>query len=182
MPKIYQDTYTPQYPDYVWSNLRSTLHGLLGKSHSRCAKAMGVSRATWIKWSEHPPRNPWMTYVLYHCCFIHMHGYTGKYGSKRWKQRSHVAKLMQGMKRHFDEFTPDISEIQAYGGCEKHLARLLCNKGMYFHDIRKPANAGGYSPRMLRIAAHRLGVKMTQVGFGDDNESWWEWPTDPSEY
>lgn len=166
----------PYYPDYIFHQLRTILHGLLGKSDTACAKAMGISRQTWKSWYDNPPSNPWMTHSLYWCCYIHMHQYHGKKGSKRWEQRARMARMMQEMHKYFEERIPAIEQIQAYDGCEKHLAQLLHKRGMYWHDIRKPANAGGYSPRMLQIAAKRLGVVMTQKGFGEDNESWWEWP------
>jgi hypothetical protein len=176
MSRRYVKPRKPYYPDEVFHTLRATLHGLLGHSDHRCAEAMGVTAQTWRKWHTTPPKNPWMTHSLYWCCYIHFHGYQGKYKSEKWEQRSQMAKRMQGLHKYFGEHIPAIETISAYTGSEKHLARLLCKRGMYWHDIKKPANAGGYSPRQLQIAAQRLGVVKTQKGFGEDNESWWEWP------
>lgn len=182
MPRLSSKVIEPYYPDHVWHELRTILHGLLGLSDTKCAKAMGVSRATWKAWYKTPPRNPWMVHSLYYCCFIHLHQYHGKYGSKKWKRHQRAVKQMSGMEKYFHEKIPRVEQIRGYSGCEKHLAKLLCHKGMYWEDIRKPANAGGYSPRMLQIAAHRIGVVMTSKGFGEDKESWWEWPTEPDEF
>lgn len=172
----------PYYPESVYRTLRRCLHGLIGKSDTKCAKAMGVSRQTWRSWEHTPPRNPWMVFCLYWCCYTHLHGYTGRYNSKRWKQRSQAAKELRGLRPFFEDHVPAIESIQAYSGCEKHLARLLCRRGMYFHDICTPANAGGYSPRMLQIAAEKIGVKKTTKGFGPEKETWWEWPDRPDEF
>jgi hypothetical protein len=173
--RTHRQAQTPYYPDSVFYTLRSSLHGLLGKSDTKCAKAMGVSRTTWIAWRTKPPRNPWLIFSLYWCCYIHLHQSHGRYKSQKWQKHYEIVHRLAGLHSFFTEHVPAMETIDAYSGCEKHLARLLCRKGMYWEDIRSPAHAGGYSARQLRIAARRLGVTMTQKGFGEDNESWWEW-------
>lgn len=77
------------------------------------------------------------------------------------------------------ELEAEIAEL-AYDirGAELHLRTLLAKKGMYWSDIRLPANCGGYTEQMLHIASRALKIVKTQSGYGAEKDSYWRLPTE----
>lgn len=74
-------------------------------------------------------------------------------------------------------------EAEAYNvdGAAAFLRRTLGGKGKFWHDLRLPANCGGYSERQLRKAARMIGVVKTQEGYGDEKCSYWRLPAEDDE-
>jgi hypothetical protein len=78
-----------------------------------------------------------------------------------------------------DEFLDEIASM-AYDvhGASQYLRLTLGGKGMFWDELRKPANCGGYSPATLRKAAKMIGVVKRSEGFGEDKRSYWRLPNE----
>lgn len=71
-------------------------------------------------------------------------------------------------------------EAETYNvdGAAHYLRLTLGRSGMFWDELRKPANCGGYSERTLRKAARMIGVVRRQEGYGDSKRSYWRLPNE----
>jgi hypothetical protein len=78
-----------------------------------------------------------------------------------------------------DDFMHEVEDL-AYNieGAARYLRDTLAGKGMFWDDLRLPANSGGYSAATLRKAARMIGVVKRQEGYGEDKRSYWRLPNE----
>lgn len=78
-----------------------------------------------------------------------------------------------------EDFVEQIGSL-AYdvNGAATFLRDTLGGKGMFWDELRLPANCGGYSHSTLRKAAKMIGVVKRSEGFGDDKRSYWRLPNE----
>lgn len=104
--------------------------------------------------------------------------------SKRGLTRQHRISIrdrlsqIEGHERWAEDISAAAIELS---GSERHLRLTLGGNGMFFDDLMKPANSGGYSDKTLRKAARHLGVVKTQEGYGKHKRSFWRLPTEYDE-
>lgn len=159
-----------------FSALTDLLFVAMNENHAACARVVGVSRLTWRKWETKPPTWPYWNFILREILKLtmaNMHAQRkGHMDTHKKYIEENLAKIPHGNElfRQVNEHTLQIS------GAQDHLLKLLSQGGMYVHEIRRPANSGGYSDTALRTAARKLGIKKHAVGFGTDKRVKWKLP------
>lgn len=155
--------------------LTDILFEMFKENSAACARVLGISRITWKRWEKNPPTWPHWNTVLRSV----IKSYLPVLASRRGLTRKHHANIVMALTRVREgtKLGEEIGNL-AYeaAGAETHLRRLLSRKGMYWHEIRAVANAGGYTAKSLRLAARAIGVVKTQEGFGEDKRSYWRLP------
>lgn len=169
--------FEPELDTDEFNKLTDVLYELMKEKGAACARVLGISRSTWRKWTTNPPRQWWWNIVLravikqYITALKSRRGLTGK----------HRRRVMEALSRipQADEFMEEIDQM-AYNieGCALYLRDTLGGKGMFWDELRKPANNGGYTEQTLRRAARKLGVVRRSEGFGDDKRSYWRLPNE----
>jgi hypothetical protein len=160
-----------------FNQLTDILFELMKESGSRCARILGISRSTWRKWTTNPPRQWWWNVVL-RTVIKHyitaLHARRGLTGKHRRTVMDMLAKIP-----HSDEFMEELAAM-AYDleGATRFLRDTLAGKGMFWDELRKPANSGGYTQQTLRKAARMIGVVKRSEGFGDEKRSYWRLPNE----
>lgn len=156
--------------------LTDLLFELLKENNSACARLLGISRITWKKWEKEPPTWPWWNMILrtiithYLTALQSRRGLTGKHRTRVMNALSQIQKPEEMMSQ---------VENEAYqiNGAETHLYKLLGGKGMFWNEIRKPGNCGGFDVRSLKSAARKMGIIKSQEGYGEHKKSYWRLPT-----
>lgn len=170
-------TISPKLDVDEFNALTDVLFELLKEKHSACARVLGISRSTWKKWEKTPPDWPWWNLVLRHVIKFYITGLNARRGFTAAHRKSVMellARVPQG-----DEFLEEIAALAYDVDGAAHFLRLtLGGKGMFFDELRKPANCGGYSPQTLRRAAKMIGVVKRQEGYGEDKRSYWRLPNE----
>lgn len=157
--------------------LTDLLFECMKEKHSACARLLGVSRVTWKSWERNPPDWPWWNFVIRHAIKEYLSGVEAKRGLTKTHKRRILERLAQ-IEKH-EDFLDDITLLASnLSGAELHLRATLGGKGMFWDDLRKPANSGGYTERTLRKAARTLAVVKTQEGYGNHKRSYWRMPTE----
>jgi hypothetical protein len=147
------------------------------EKHQTCAKLLGISVLTWRKWEQSPPGWPYWNLVLRYV----IREYLGAMEARRGLTRSHRLRIRDRLQHieRAEELDGEITAIaQSLSGAQRHIRLTLGGKGMFWDELRLPANCGGYSPRTLRKAARTLEVVMTQEGYGQHKRSYWRMPTE----
>jgi hypothetical protein len=169
--------FEPKLDAEEFNALTDVLFELVKENHSKCSRLLGISRSTWKKWEKQPPTWPWWNLVLR---AIIKHYITGLHARRGFtaKHRKSVMDLMSRIPQS-DEFLDEIASM-AYDvhGASQYLRLTLGGKGMFWDELRKPANCGGYSPATLRKAAKMIGVVKRSEGFGEDKRSYWRLPNE----
>jgi hypothetical protein len=171
------DLMVPELDVDEFNKLTDVLFELLKENHSKCARILGISRSTWKKWERHPPRQWWWTLVLRAVIKSYITGLRARRGLTG-KHRRTVMELLRRVPQG-DEFMADI-EAQAYNieGAARYLRDTLGGRGMFWDQLRKSANNGGYTEQTLRSAARMIGVVKRTEGFGEDKRSYWRLPNE----
>lgn len=159
--------------------LTDLLFELNNRSNAACARALDISVKVWRRWPHTPPKWPYWNFVLKYIVTemistmdAKRNSHTAAYKTYAQQQLSSLEEAdYSAIEQQVDNMTFQIK------GAEDHLRNLLVRKGMYFDEIRRAGNSGGYSPRMLFRAAKKLGIKKTTRGFGKDKRSYWRLPT-----
>jgi hypothetical protein len=157
--------------------LTDLLFECLKEKHSACARILGISRMTWKSWEKEPPTWPWWNLIIRTAIKEYLAGVEAKRGLTAKHRRRILDRLAQIEQN--EDFLDDITMLAAnLSGAERHLQMTLGGKGMFWDELRKPANCGGYTERTLRKAARTLQVVKTQEGYGEDKRSYWRLPTE----
>lgn len=147
-------------------------------NNAHCARLLGIHTRTWKKWSHTPPIEWYWPLVLREAI---KHTLSSIIAQRRATGKKYQSDILARMNRipRSTQFMEEIANM-AYDirGAELHLRQLLAKKGMYWSDIRLPANSGGYTQQTLRKAARALKLVMTQSGYGADKDSYWRLPTE----
>ena len=158
-----------------FNSLTDLLFELFKENHSACARVLGISRMTWKKWEQEPPTWPWWNLVLRHI----IKQYLAPLAARRGLTKKHRQRILDRFNEipNGSEMLDEIDDL-AYdlAGAAAHLKRLLLRKGMFWDEIRLPANCGGYTPKTLRRAAKDIGVVKSQEGYGEGKRSYWRLP------
>lgn len=167
--------FTPKLDIEEFNHLTDLLFEVFKENHTACARVLGISRITWKKWETDPPTWPHWPVVIRYVIKSYLPQLAARRGITE-KHRARIVALLS-MMRDGQELGEEIGTL-AYqlSGAEAHLRKLLSAKGMYWHEIRAVANAGGYTSQTLRKAARGLGVVKTQEGYGDKKRSYWRLP------
>jgi hypothetical protein len=167
--------YAPKLDVEEFNKLTDLLFEVFKENSAACARALGISRVTWKRWEKDPPQWPFWNLVIRHV----IKSYLPALASRRGISRQHHQRIIKQLAelRDADSLGEEIGNL-AYeaAGAETHLRRLLSRKGMYWHEIRAVANAGGFTSKSLRKAARAIGVVKTQEGYGDRKRSYWRLP------
>lgn len=158
-----------------FNSLTDLLFELMKENHSKCARLLGISRHTWKKWETDPPTWPWWNLVLR----VLIKQYITALRGRKGLTQSHRQRVMETLHKipNSLEFMEEIdTEAYQLAASSDHLRRLLTPGGMWFDDIIKPANSGGFSEQTLRRAARSIGVVKTQEGFGKKKRMRWRLP------
>lgn len=168
----------PQLDIDEFNKLTDLLFEAAKENNAYCARLLGVSTITWKKWTNDPPTWPWWNLVLRQAI---KHLIANLVAQRRMNTKKHKQRVIQALARipQSDIMEDSIASL-AYDirGAELHLRNLLARRGMFADEIYKAGNAGGYTPRMLRTAAKKLGVVKQSEGFGEDKRSYWRLPTE----
>lgn len=148
------------------------------ENNSQCARIMGVNRKTWLAWTKQTPENWYFPLILRHAIKYTL--------STMIAQRRTTSRKFQQIILAALALIPDNTNLEeeiadmAYEarGAELHLRNLLSARGRWWSEIRLVAHSGGYSHKMLRIAAKAIGVVKAQEGFGSDKDSFWRLPNE----
>lgn len=156
--------------------LRDLLYLLFKGSSRSCARALGISVNKWNRWEHTPPQWIYWNFVIRHVITDHL-AYMDK-GGITASRRHKILTLLSKIPRHEEITEQVILTSETYRGATLHLRNLLLKKGMYWDEIRLPANCGGYQQKALRLAAKKLGIVQTSEGFGKNKRSFWRLPVD----
>src|SRR5690606_31862300 len=110
------------------------------------------------------PTWPWWNVVLRQAVKSTLIAMVGRRRSKGAKHRQHIRDCLARIPNNFDLTNEIESEAYTLRESEQHLRQLLLRKGMFWDQIRLPANSGGFSIRALQRAAKSLGVVKSQEG------------------
>lgn len=167
--------YTLKLDEDEFNSLTDLLFELMKENHSACAKLLGINRVTWRKWEKEAPEWPWWNLVLRHAIKLVLASITARRGLTRSHKRK-IQERLNAIPNH-SEFEEELGSLAySWTGCEAHLRAVLAPGGMFWDQIRLPANSGGYSPKTLRVAARSIGVVKTQEGYGENKRSYWRLP------
>lgn len=157
--------------------LTDVLFEVFKENGSKCANVLDISRSTWTKWTTDPPRQWWWNLVLRSVIKSAITGLHSRRGFTA-KHRRSVMDLLSKV----PESEALLGEIEAetynVDGAQHFIRLTLGGKGIYWDELRKPANCGGYSERTLRKAARMIGVVKKSEGFGEDKRSYWRLPNE----
>lgn len=160
--------------------LTDVLFELYKENYSACAKLLGISRHTFKRWEKVPPTWPYWNVVLRHVIKHTLAGIIQKRGATA----KHKKRILAAFNAIPDStaFADEINNL-AYNNAaaETHLRRLLSPGGMFFDEICKAANSGGFDEKTLRRAARNLQIVKTQEGYGEHKRSFWRLPTEDDE-
>lgn len=160
--------------------LTDLLYEALKGNQAGCAAALGINVKTWRKWEQTPPEWPWWNLVLRHIIIEVLSQLQSRGGVTR-HHRNRILESLSRIKRS-DTLIQEAERLSfEYTGSEAHLRKLLSRKGMYWDQIKLPANNGGYTEKTLRVAAKKLGIIKKQKGFGDTKRSYWRLPNEEDE-
>ena len=147
-------------------------------NNAHCARLLGISTPTWHRWAKDPPTAWYWPMVLRAAI---KHTLSSVIAQRRATGKKYQKSVLEALSRipQSREFEAEIADM-AYDirGAELHLRTLLAKKGMWWSEIRLPANSGGYSQQSLRKAARALKLVMTQSGYGAEKDSYWRLPTE----
>lgn len=176
-PRVKLPKFKPRLDVEEFNKLTDLMFEMCKEKHQTCAKLLGISRQTWKRWEKEPPDWPYWNLVIRYV----IREYLGAMQARKGLTRKHRHRIMAALQRieNHEELGEEISRI-AYNlnGCERHLTQLLATGGMFWDEIRLPANSGGYSERTLRKTARILNLRMSQEGFGPNKRSFWRLPTE----
>lgn len=147
---------------------------------SGAARALGISRTTFVKWDTDPPEWPYWNMVMRQvildvCSSMKVHSHT-KSAIRLHRQEifRQLAKLPKS-----DPLSYELLDLQYdMSAASTHMRNLLIRKGMYQDKIMLPANNGGFSRKMIERAAQRLGIIKTIEGYGENKRSFWRLPNE----
>lgn len=147
-------------------------------NNAQCARLLGIHTRTWKKWAHTPPTEWYWSIVLREAIKHTLASIVAQRRASSKKFQRSILEALSKIPRH-REFEEEISDM-AYDirGAELHLRNLLQPGGMWWSDIQRPANCGGYTRQTLRKAAKALHVVKTQEGFGADKDSFWRLPSE----
>jgi len=160
-----------------FQTLWEVFYDLNRRKLTACARKLGISTQTFDAWYKRPPKSHWWMFILRLCIQRELQGqlpqrsYTKRAELHRWAREQLKGMPTPTQLAQFGDEDP----VKEWGGAAKFLAHTLRDGPVYYDDLRKPANCGGYSPQALRIAARVIGVTMEQVGYGADKRSLWSW-------
>lgn len=160
-----------------FNKLTDLLFEACKEKHALCAKLLGISVLTWRKWERNPPRWPYWNIILRYV----IREYLGAIEARRGLTRQHRLRIKDRLQQieRAEELDEQIVVLaQNLSGAQRHIRLTLGGKGMFWDELRLPANCGGYSPKTLRKAARALDVIMTQEGYGNKKRSYWRLPTE----
>lgn len=170
----------------LFRELRKILFLTFNGNDSACARALGISRITWVRWDTIPPTWPYWNYILRLVITSSIRIYNDKYHKDSFitaKTKSKAWTHLQKIRKRLAQLPDDgelLAQIEEHTytrtASEEYLRQLLLHGPLAWSIIRKPANSGGYSEAVLRRAARTLGVIKQQIGFGEDKDSVWSLP------
>lgn len=148
------------------------------ENNAYCARLCNVNRATWRKWNTQPPTAWYWPHVLRLAIKHTLSSIIAQRRATSIKFQNDVRNQLSKIP-HNRDFEAEIANM-AYDirGAEAHLRDLLTPRGRWWSNIKLTANLGGYSKQTIRKAAKKLGVIMTQEGYGDEKDSYWRLPNE----
>lgn len=167
----------------TFRELRGVLVMIL-KTDAACARALDISRHTWVKWNDEPPTWAYWNEVMITVIRLMLPNLKAQIKRTDTDDDKRLTRIRQRFAEALNDYTEldDVDhDIVEHTGAERHVARLLAKQGMFWDVMILPAHAGGYSPRSLRKAARALGCTFTTQGFGEDKQTFVEWPEQPYE-
>lgn len=172
--KIRIPQYTLDHDEFY--KLTDLLFEVLKEKHAACARVLGVSTSTWRRWETDPPTMPHWNLVLR---YVIKEILKTMVSQRRGLSQSHQRRMLNALAKipNSTEFQEEV-EYEAYRDSEAqlHLRHLLQHGGMFWDEIKLPANSGGFTVKTLRVAAARLNIVKTQEGYGQDKRSFWRLP------
>lgn len=173
-----QQKQTPQSSIEETAALLDLLFQATSENSTQCSRLLGIARPTWKRWSQHPPTEWYWPLVLRAAIKHTLSQIISQRRATSAKFRSHILESLSKVP-HSKDFEVDIANL-AYEarGAELHLRTLLVRRGMWWSEIQKTANSGGYSKATLRKAAKSIGVVKRQEGYGDEKDSFWRLPNE----
>lgn len=168
---------SPKLEADEFNKLTDLLFEMMKEKHQACAKLLGISTLTWRKWERNPPRQWWWNLVLRAVIKEYLSAVQAKRGLTR-QHRLRIRDRLAAIENH-EQWAGEIAaSASILSSSERHIRLTLGGKGMFFDELRLPANSGGYSDKTLRKAARTLGVVKTQEGYGKSKRSYWRMPTE----
>lgn len=181
LSKTKRNTHLPKFSPKLdileFNALTDLLFEACKEKHQTCAKLLGISPITWRKWESNPPRWPWWNLVIRHVIKEYLAAMESRRGITR-KHRLRIKERLRLIDRHEDLNEEIVLLATNLSGAQRHIRLTLGGKGMFWDELRKPANSGGYSEPTLRKASRQLGVVKTQEGYGDHKRSYWRLPNE----
>lgn len=168
----------PQADPEEISALLDLLYEATKGNNAHCARLLDISTSTWKKWIHTPPTAWYWAPVLRLAIKHTLSSIIAQRKATSLKFQRRILKALSKIPQS-KSFEEEISDM-AYDirGAELHLRNLLQPGGMWWSDIQRPANCGGYTRQTLRKAAKALHVQMRQEGFGADKDSFWRLPSE----
>jgi hypothetical protein len=162
----------------LFEKLTDILYEAFKGNKSACARALGISTPTWIKWETHPPHWPYWNYVMRKVIVDVCSDITNRTSSATRKHRVAVITSLSKLPKD-DPIREDV-EYMGYdqSAAYVHLRQLLIKKGMFTDEIFTAANMGGFSKKTLIRQSYRLGVVKTLQGYGSAKRSYWRLPNE----
>ncbi len=155
-----------------FTHLTDILFESLKCNNARCARALGISTQTWMKWNRTPPKWIHWNTILY----LSIVETISSISNTRGYTKIHKDRIINaiGRYREYSKLSQSISEeMFQTTDAAVHLRTLLRAKGMFWDQIRLPRNSGGFSEHTLRRAAKSLNVTQDPQGYGEDKRSFW---------
>lgn len=169
---------TPQADPQETEALIDLLYQATKENSAHCARLLDISRGTWYKWVKSPPTAWYWPLVLRAAI---KHTLSQVVSQRRATSKKFQRSILEALSKipHSRDFEVEIANM-AYEarGAELHLRTILSRRGMWWSELQKTANSGGYSKHMLRRAAKSVGVVQKQEGYGEDKDSFWRLPNE----
>lgn len=166
-----------------FQELRSILIGFTG-SVSAAARAMDISRKTFERWEDTPPKQWYWNTVITEYLMSQLPELTARASSKKQKK---LIRLKVRLRKVINDqsFLDDLEYNEAeYRRAQIHVCRILVENDytIYWDSLITPAYSGGYTPPVLRRAAQSMGMKFTTEGFGSDKRTLISWLEEDVDY
>ena len=166
-----------------FQELRSILIGFTG-SLSAAARALDVSRPSFVRWETEPPKQWYWNEVIIAYLMSQLPELTARaHSSKRKKldRLKHRLKVIVNSREAAEELQ---HKDAVHSAAQIHVCRMVTeNDGtIYWDTLITAAYSGGYAPPVLRRAAKSMGMKFTTEGFGPEKRTLISWLEEDVDY